>query len=407
MKALRMEFSGCVEAMQAHAASWRLQTRQTHHLIALPESFVRQVLAGLDLRSRSSLKRHAAKFIECLPEAFRPSLHVWAEDHFASSTSLVSGQLYLDLAMLVFHRKRMSSIGQVFIFAWGDSTTKGHLDMYNTRHRWLPADRSVDLARAFRWLCSHQLKQDNDENDLGLDHDPAIIQGRCVRSQLVFDNVHLHTQLPQLLGQGRTKLIDKVSAHVHSTLLEVGTVDRLSATLESCIAWCSDMGTEVLFLPKTTLPIFVRPSRLQEASVCEEEGVAVEALLEEQPQQATPSNLMPNAIHIPGMCHAMHNASSNLDTCFSDWATFFDQLKTLHKFIGARRRRDRFMEVVLRGQGDSYAECRRLFKQFSHSLYSERWGEVASYLRDGLPILFFLRASWDEVAYSRGMDDPS
>lgn len=65
------------------------------------------------------------------------------------------------------------------------------------------------------------------------------------------------------------------------------------------------------------------------------------------------------------------------------------------------------MEVVLRGQGDSYAECRRLFKQFSHSLYSERWGEVASYLRDGLPILFFLRASWDEVAYSRGMDDPS
>ena len=158
VKALRMEFSGCVEAMQAHAASLRPQTRQTHHLIALPESFARQVLAGLDLRSRSSLKRHAAKFIECLPEGFRPSLHVGAEDRFASSTSLVSGQLYLDLAMLVFHRKRMSSIGQVFIFAWGDSTTKGHLDMYNTRHRWLPADRSVDLARAFRWLCSHQLK---------------------------------------------------------------------------------------------------------------------------------------------------------------------------------------------------------------------------------------------------------
>ena len=42
---------------------------------------------------------------------------------------------------------------------------------------------------------------------------------RCKHNQFLFDHILLHTHVPQRLGQGHTTLVDKVSAHIHSTLL--------------------------------------------------------------------------------------------------------------------------------------------------------------------------------------------
>ena len=402
--AMRLELSILVDALQGHSASLQPAQTRAHKLLSFPDKFIRQILAGMDLRSRARLKQHATKFVECLPDAVKPSLDAWVSQTFGGRSSLQNGHLFMDLALLLFHRSVLDSVGgQIYVFAWGDSSKKGQLDMYNTRHRWMAVDRSVELARGFRWLCNHQ---HSDDSELPEEEQ----EERCRLSQLLFDSVQLHTQIPQLLGQGRTKLLDKVGAHVHSTLLEVGSVERLSSAMENCVSWCSDMGTEAglpecgVTFAEDVLPSFVRPTRLQ-ADVETEDG-CVEFALQGAGFVQTPvaKPLMPNAIHVPGMCHAIHNASQNLDSSFCEWEPFFASLRTLHKFLGTKGRRDRFVEVVLENSLH-YQSGKTLFQSFSHTLHVERWGEVAVYLRDGLPILTFLREHWDEVAYCRGMED--
>ncbi|CAK9110214.1 Uncharacterized protein SCF082_LOCUS51195 [Durusdinium trenchii] len=401
---MRLELSILVDALQGHSASLQPAQTRAHKLLSFPDKFIRQILAGMDLRSRARLKQHATKFVECLPDAVKPSLDAWVSQTFGGRSSLQNGHLFMDLALLLFHRSVLDSVGgQIYVFAWGDSSKKGQLDMYNTRHRWMAVDRSVELARGFRWLCNHQ---HSDDSELPEEEQ----EERCRLSQLLFDSVQLHTQIPQLLGQGRTKLLDKVGAHVHSTLLEVGSVERLSSAMENCVSWCSDMGTEAglpecgVTFAEDVLPSFVRPTRLQ-ADVETEDG-CVEFALQGAGFVQTPvaKPLMPNAIHVPGMCHAIHNASQNLDSSFCEWEPFFASLRTLHKFLGTKGRRDRFVEVVLENSLH-YQSGKTLFQSFSHTLHVERWGEVAVYLRDGLPILTFLREHWDEVAYCRGMED--
>ena len=183
------------------------------------------------------MKKHALKFIQCLPEAMRPSTAVWVEEHFAGASSIKDGQLYLDIALLLHHRSRMQREGTVFMFAWGDSSKRGHLDMYNTRYRWLPADQCIDVARAFRWLCLNPAVVGPEQAEQ-FEGDLEDLQARrCECPQKLFDSIRLHIQMPQLLGQGRSKLIDKVGAHVQSALLEAGTPEALRSSLASCVAW--------------------------------------------------------------------------------------------------------------------------------------------------------------------------
>ena len=401
--AARLQLCSAVESIQAHAESLQPVHRDSRKLLDLPEKFIRQIIASLDLKSKVRLKEHAAKFVSCLPDATVPSAIAWVERTFASQTSISSGHVYLDMAMLLLHRLRVEA-SSVFTYAWGDSSQKGGLDVYNTRHRWLLADSVVELARAFRWLCLHQSPANHEQE---ISEDEAT--ERCRLSQLLFNGIHLHTQVPQMIGQGRSSLLDKVGAHVHSTLLEVRSLEELSAALGNCVAWCCDMGTEaglpqcVVEYPEDVLPSFIRPSRIQPDIVVEDGSVelCLEGLA--PVNEAGRGNLMQRAILIPGTCHAIHNASSNLDSAFAHWDRFYSSLKTLHKLIGMKGRRERFVEVVLKNV-PQYDQGKALFRHFSKTLYTERWGEVASYLEEGLPLLLFLRQNWDEVVYSRGMD---
>ena len=99
------------------------------------------------------------------------------------------------------------------------------------------------------------------------EQDEHLFEMRAFYSQKLFDSVQLHTQVPQLLGSGRTALSDKVGAHVLSSLLEAGSLDGLQTYLDSCIGWCSDMGVEIgvpecqVTYAETMLPSFIRPVR--------------------------------------------------------------------------------------------------------------------------------------------------
>ncbi|CAE7348811.1 unnamed protein product [Symbiodinium sp. CCMP2592] len=279
--------------------------------------------------------------------------------------------------MLLFQRARVQAKGSVLRYVRGDATTKRPWEIYTARYRMCNSADVVSLARAFKSLTAIPASS---EDSAALPED--VQAQRCVYSQLLFDSFELHTQVPQLLGQGRTKLIDKVSAHVQSALLEAGDLEGLQGYLRSCVAWCSDMGVEAgipdceVQCIESVLPSCLRPSRLQMCNM-EDASFADEGLLSAEPESAHEGNLMPNAVHVPGTCHAIHNACLNPDTALSDFGWW------------------RFMEC----------HSMQILEAFSGTLRTERWGELAGYLHEGYPLLLFFRQYWDGVAYARGLDD--
>ena len=170
------------------------------------------------------------------------------------------------------HQAFLSAMGGVLRFGWGDGTYKGRREWYNTRYRYLPREHVIQAARASKWLSKNPPRrfEDRDDSNHGFQPDEdedfdELHNLRCKHSQFLFDHILLHTHVPQRLGQGHTTLVDKVSAHIHSTLLEVTSVDELVDALDSYVVWCADMGTEV-GLPDFTaehllqaLPPYLRP----------------------------------------------------------------------------------------------------------------------------------------------------
>ena len=400
----RMEILQCIEALSCHRDSLFPNPDHVKKFAKLEmhSSFLRQVLAALDLSNRGKLKAHAKKFLQCIPEGLRPGSSAWVESTFMSASSLCIGRLMLDIAMLLFHRARLAAKGSCLRYVWGDSTSKDPWDIYNARYRSFRSEQAVPLARAWRWLCLHQPSV-NQEETLGED----VQTQRALKSQLLFDSIELRTLLPQLLGQGRTKLLDKVAAHIQSSLLEAGDLTALEADLASCVSWCSDMGVEA-GLPEcevqgveSVLPTFIRPMRIEVIQGVDEGFVQEEVLVPEAPEAR---RLMPDALHLPGCCHAIHNACLNLDSALADFSWFLGLLKKFDPLIADKRKRERFLEVALEGT-PQYDEGKKVLANFSATLHTERWGELATYLRTGFPALVFCRQHWDGVAYARGLDE--
>ena len=400
---LRAETLHCISQLEAHRNSlFPVPSSIKRMSLVASSSLLRQVLAALDLSNRGKLKAHAKKFLECLPEGLRVGASAWVGANFASPSGLCRGRLMLDIAMLLFQRARVEQKGEVLRYMWGDATSKSPWEIYNIRYRFFQKSKAVELAKAWKWLCQHPACC-SEEDELPED----VQEQRCFQSQVLFDAIEIHTQLPQLLGEGRTKLLDKVSAHVQSALLESGGLEPLQQHLQSCVAWCSDMGVEAgipecqVQCVESVLPTFLRPARLQVAS--SDADFAEEVMLEAQPS-VEGGHLMPNAIHIPGACHAIHNACLNLDSALTDFEWFLKQVQTLHPLISNRRRRERFLQVVLEGT-PQYDQGKQIMAAFSATLHTERWGELVTYLRSGLPLLVFCRQFFDPVAYVRGLDN--
>ena len=369
-------------------------------------SMIHQVLASLDLRSRGMLRKVAKKCIQaCLPAALADVCLPWVEKLTVSPSSLQRGRFTLDLALLRMHQAFLSAMGGVLRFGWGDGTYKGRREWYNTRYRYLPREHVIQAARASKWLSKNPPRrfEDRDDSNHGFQPDEdedfdELHNLRCKHSQFLFDHILLHTHLPQRLGQGHTTLVDKVSAHIHSTLLEVTSVDELVDALDSYVVWCADMGTEV-GLPDFTaehllqaLPPYLRPG-VMHSDVDDGDEAHIHGYGEPRCNHARP--LMQGTIVVPGVCHAIHNATKDMQSALVCWPDFLKDLKTLHALIGHPSRRERFVEKVLDGT-NMYDQGKRELHGFSASLYEERWGEIGSYLQHARAAREIVFQHWDE-----------
>ena len=397
---LSLDLNKCLFLLQRHMNALdpmrAAAVKKLARLRYVSETIVPQLLCSFDLRSKKMLQHHAAQFVQILPEAWRPALKSWVDSDIASGATLQRAEIVLDVAMQLLHRERMSEAGEVLKYAWGDATSKFDLELYNGRYRWLKKSMVVELARAWRFLCNNPAKANSSE---------ALQAQRCEYSTLLFQNVHLHTLVPQRLGDKRTSLEDKVSAYIHASLLESTDLSDLDKNFQNHVSWCSDMGVEAnipnFFLKQVedALPPWLRPARVNVVSQDDVEDGA-ELLIGQEEEPAKP--LMQHAFQISGVCHAVHNSLGFVQTGFEGFEDFLGKLKCLYKFLGNPLRVHRFVEVVMRGSVH-FERAKCLFAKKLTSIYTERWNILAICLQESFPMVQFLRLHWDVVRFA---DDP-
>lgn len=397
---LKLELEKSLGALSSHVHALdsfnATAVRKLARLRYSSASLLPQLLSSFDLRNKSKLQHHAAKFIEMLPEAFKPVMKAWSSSQVAPGTTLQRSEMALDVALQIFHRMSLSECNGVLKYAWGDSTSKYGLELFNSRYRWLQKSQSIALARAWKYLCTHP-----HDDDAAM---PNVELRRCESSDLLFQNIHLHTLPPQCLGDKRTALSDKVAAYVHACLLESSSLEDLEVNFAEHVSWCSDMGvasglasfhvTEV----ERVLPPWLRPARITVLPEIQVED-GVELALPPVDDEPAAAVLLPNAFRISGVCHAIHNSTKNLNDAFKGFDNFLEKLKCLYKFLGNQLRVKRFLEVVMRGTVH-YDFAQKLFSKKLTSIYTERWNVLATCLKESFPLLQFLRMHWDDVRFS-------
>ena len=190
---LQGELDMCIGALESHVLfmmpSHQGARDQSNSRRRSAESLLAQGLAALDLRNQGHFKRHAMKFLRCVPEDLQEVLRNHFEKHGASRSQVNRGGIFLDLALLVEHRSRMERLGQVVRYAWGDATSKGGREIYNTRCRFVELSKVVELARGWKYLCL---------NPASADQDAEQAEQRYTHSQALFDNVSFTHTCPSI-----------------------------------------------------------------------------------------------------------------------------------------------------------------------------------------------------------------
>ena len=86
------------------------------------------------------------------------------------------------------------------------------------------------------------------------------------------------------------------------------------------------------------------------------------------------------------------------------WERFWAQCSNVHKFLEVKERRDRYLWTCTRGT-DYEEPAKDKLAAWGKTLYVKRWGSVVAWLHSALPVIRFLRATWDIRKFAQGVDD--
>ena len=79
---LHADVEQSLEALHQHEVFLYTNGLQRHPKLIATQSFVAQVLTAMDLRNQGELKKHASRFLKCLPESMQSFLDEWMKKHF-------------------------------------------------------------------------------------------------------------------------------------------------------------------------------------------------------------------------------------------------------------------------------------------------------------------------------------
>eukprot|EP00971_Amphidinium_carterae_P352867 6492757-Amphidinium_carterae.2 len=174
-------------------------------------------------------------------------------------------------------------------------------------------------------------------------------------------------------------------------------------------------GTEaslprLLTSPEDVFPKWIRDNRPLEAiaDTEDEDYLAAETadqeLEHEVPIQPPVNTFMKSALGISGTEHIIDNACKECHEHLSWWPDFHAILKQTEALLAKTWRRQRFQATCL--HGSIYAAQANKFDLWSHTLYSNRWREVVSFLRHLLPVLDLLILTFDADKFGDADKEP-
>ena len=304
-------------------------------------------------------------------------------------------RLVLDLTLLI--KARETDLIPACRYAWADaSPAKGH------EWVWLQAvviaeAQLLPLLEAVLHLSTY-VHRSSDTNWLTEPMEAQVLE--------LLSSLHRHMQkhsyVPVAMATSRSDLSKKAQAIAHMFATEARSWQSLRAAFHSVVSFTSDMGTELGLgafqcslhevAPKWFAPAPQLNADDGEVGILPEAGLSWDELHAVSP-------LFPGALQVPGLQHVLDNVNREVHQSLSYWSTFFSSLKNIEHLLSQPHRRKHFVVSCL--NSTCWSDNAAMVAQFRSTLYEHRWHEVASFVRNLLPLMPLLRGSWDAQKYAR------
>ena len=361
---------------------------------------------------------------------------------FPSEGSKHKIRLVLDVALLLWQRKRQEREGACVRFAGADSSPQHGKNWLLSSCVSVRQDKIVEVFRCLQRMIFDCLRRSSD-------YDP---EQQSEQSRADHTTVHAHVQqeheLPVVLGSGAETTGHKCAAMLHKWAVLVGHSDKLPDYLGSFFSFCSDMGVELgighfhVEDSMSLLPPWLKHSSMEvdlpdnAALPGNAHQVNLESDLQEvpdpqpevsevaghvpgpaqaqenldsvanwkwqpQPRPDTSSSLfLPHAVVVAGLLHIVNNALCEVSGQLAHFEVFFEQLGEFEGLVTCGRL-VRFVNYCVRPSHLAHKADDLLQRKFGR-LYLKRWGEVVKFCRRLSEFLPLIRCVWDQRAYLHG-----
>ena len=107
--------------------------------------------------------------------------------------------------------------------------------------------------------------------------------------------------------------------------------------------------------------------------------------------EADHQKLLPQSMHIMGICHITHNAMWQVTTHMQYWSTFYAALKNLAALLSDADKMRRVVTVIERGP---LAGGIQVFSSLPPKLHEKRWSVIRDFMQMAYPQFLLLQQSW-------------
>ena len=201
--------------------------------------------------------------------------------------------------------------------------------------------------------------------------------------------LRVHRSPPVMLGSGRTTLVDKFCAVVHTLYLEAGCPASLHVLCKQFVCFTTDLGVE-FGLPS------VRDTELANIMPWAISAMPVHA--SEQPDECIPESTVgfSDSLAMPGLLHIIHNASNALLEVMPHLDAAVTQLSDVAVFLRTPETAKRLPETCY---STSVGRLHRAaIKSFDSKVHRSRWCTIAHCVEQLLGLRKTLTWGWGRRA---------
>lgn len=176
----------------------------------------------------------------------------------------------------------------------------------------------------------------------GMDHAEVMEKHHVLSKQL--DGVVVHHMLPPTaLGFRKQKFTDKLNAILHSIYNESASYKDMRDFLNTICSLTTDLGVESKVGEADNVDLCQLLSQFTHLSYKDDEN----GMMLDVDDPGNQDFLLPNCLSVAGLCHILHNATSDLTSNLAHFNWFYDSFKALVSLLNKLEFRKHYVNVCL------------------------------------------------------------